>query len=244
MAISPSMRITSTTSVPVRAKDTTAAGPADAMTTPLPTNSPAPMTPPSAIICMWRRCSERRSPLGSALGRLIDSPVPATCTAASHEFLVLGEVPDGLGQRVTAERVAQLLGQHHLEHGGLAGALRRGRGAQRGCDIGEALDRHAVAAEGTRHGGPAGVIEIDALIAARIEIDVVLFFRPPLAVVEHHHRHADLFTGAGEQFVEADAPGAIADIGERRALRGRELRAADHREGIAAIAKTHGGEHR
>ncbi len=36
----------------VRAKDSTAAGPADCTTTPLPTNSPTPMTPPKAIISM------------------------------------------------------------------------------------------------------------------------------------------------------------------------------------------------
>src|ERR1700704_2305874 len=43
---------TKTISSPVIAKETTAAGPAALMTTPLPTNSPAPMTPPKAIIIM------------------------------------------------------------------------------------------------------------------------------------------------------------------------------------------------
>src|SRR6202034_726607 len=57
------MRITSTTSSPVITKATTAAGPAALITTPLPTNRPAPMTPPRAIIVMCRCFRLWRSPL-------------------------------------------------------------------------------------------------------------------------------------------------------------------------------------
>src|SRR5882672_6742430 len=56
------MRITSTTSAPVSANETTAAGPAACTTTPLPTNRPAPITPPSAISSMCRRRRVRFSP--------------------------------------------------------------------------------------------------------------------------------------------------------------------------------------
>ncbi|MFK4689909.1 hypothetical protein RKD22_002844 [Streptomyces pristinaespiralis] len=52
--ISPSMRITSMTSSPERAYATTIDGPAAAMPAPEPTKSPAPMTPPRAIIDRWR----------------------------------------------------------------------------------------------------------------------------------------------------------------------------------------------
>ncbi|MDT4868021.1 hypothetical protein FQZ97_1029610 [compost metagenome] len=62
-AISPSMRMTSTTSRPVMRKERTAPGPADLMTTPLPTNRPAPITPPSAIMVMWRCLRPWDSPL-------------------------------------------------------------------------------------------------------------------------------------------------------------------------------------
>lgn len=48
--ISPSIRITSTTSVPTRAYESRMPGPAVAMPELDPTNSPAPMTPPMAII--------------------------------------------------------------------------------------------------------------------------------------------------------------------------------------------------
>src|ERR1700679_3785252 len=58
------MRITSTTSSPVMTKDTTAAGPVAWITTPLPTNRPAPMTPPRAIMVMCRCFKLWRSPLG------------------------------------------------------------------------------------------------------------------------------------------------------------------------------------
>src|ERR1700730_6354670 len=213
------MRITSTTSVPVRAKEITAAGPAAPMTTPLPTNRPAPITPPSAIICMCRRRSERRSPLEAESGRLICGSSRGNCTpAASHEFLVFLEVADRLGQSVTAEWITELLRHHHLQHRGLAVTLRCGRRAQGRRDVGQSLDAHALAAEGARHRGPAGVFEIDPLVAPRIEVDMVLLFRAPLLIIEDDHRHADFLAGAGEQFVEADAPRAVANVGERRTL--------------------------
>ena len=49
-AISPSIRITSTTSAPTRAYESRMPGPAVAMPEPEPTKRPAPMTPPMAII--------------------------------------------------------------------------------------------------------------------------------------------------------------------------------------------------
>src|SRR2546421_6696493 len=213
------MRITSTTSVPVRAKETTAAGPGEAMTTPLPTNRPAPITPPSAIMCMCRRCSARRSPLEAESGAVIGGTAAGYCTqVASHEFLVFREVPHRLRQGVTAERVTELLRHHHFQHGRLAGALCGSRGAQRGGDVGEPLEGDAIAAERARHGGPAGGLQIDPLVAPRVEVDVILLLRAPLFIVEDDHRHADLLAHAGEQLVEADAPRAVAHVGERRTL--------------------------
>src|SRR5215472_14440152 len=216
------MRITSTTSVPVRAKEMTAAGPAEPMTTPLPTNSPAPITPPSAIICMWRRCSERRRPLaarsGAAVLALTGAAPSGRCTRwPSHELLVPGEVPHRLGERVAAERVAELLGDHHLEHRGAPLGLRGRRGAQRRLEVVEPLDGDALTAEGLRHFRPARILQIHSLVAARVEVDVILLLGAPLAVVEHDRGHADLLARTGEELVEADAPGAVADVGERRA---------------------------
>src|ERR1700731_3012526 len=213
------MRITSTTSVPVRAKEIPAPGPAAPMTTPLPTNRPAPIPPPSAIICMCRRRSERRSPLDAGLGRLIGGSSRGACTpAASHEFLVFLEVADRLRQGVTAEWITELLRHHHLQHRGPAGTLRRGGRAQGRRDVGQSLDAHAIAAKSARHRGPAGVFEIDPLVAPRIEDDMVLLFRAPLFIVEDDHPHTDLLAGAREQFVEADPPRAVANVGERRTL--------------------------
>src|SRR5438105_15105163 len=135
------MRITSTTSVPVRAKEITAAGPAEAMTTPLPTNRPAPITPPSAIMCMCRRCRARRSPLEAESGAVIGATAAGSCTrAASHEFLVFRQVPHRLRQGVAAERVNELLRHHHFQQGRLAGALRRVRGVHSGPHLGMQLD--------------------------------------------------------------------------------------------------------
>src|SRR4051812_47840237 len=73
-AISPSIRITSTMSAPAARYDRTAAGPVWFITAPLPTNSPAPITPPSEIIVMWRwrrpfwSCAEPSSCVVAAIG--------------------------------------------------------------------------------------------------------------------------------------------------------------------------------
>src|SRR6201991_3712107 len=54
--------MTRTITPPAIKNDTTAAGPVAWMTTPLPTNKPAPMTPPSAIKFIWRRLRLWRKP--------------------------------------------------------------------------------------------------------------------------------------------------------------------------------------
>ena len=51
-AISPSIRITMNTIEPAMTYENSAAGPAAAIAALLPTNSPAPITPPSVIIAM------------------------------------------------------------------------------------------------------------------------------------------------------------------------------------------------
>ena len=53
-AISPSIRMTSTISTPAIRYEITEAGPVVEITALEPTNRPAPMTPPSEIIVMWR----------------------------------------------------------------------------------------------------------------------------------------------------------------------------------------------
>src|SRR6516162_3444416 len=115
------MRITSITSRPVRANEITAAGPAELMMTPLPTKRPAPITPPSAIICMCRFRSVRRKPVVFIRG---DDP------PGSSEGFVLVEVSDRLGERVAPEGIAQLLRDHDIEHRGAALVLGRGGGPQ------------------------------------------------------------------------------------------------------------------
>ena len=65
-----------------------------------------------------------------------------------------------------------------------------------------------------------------------VEVDLVLLLRAPLAVVEHDRGHRDVLAHAGQDLVEAHAPGAVADIGDRRAVRGRHL-GADDRSGSA-----------
>ncbi len=69
--ISPSIRMISVTSAPVAMYRRTMAGPAVAMATPEPTKSPAPMTPPRAIIDRWRclrPCDKTGSPFCAACG--------------------------------------------------------------------------------------------------------------------------------------------------------------------------------
>ncbi len=70
--ISPSMRITSTTSVPTSAYDRRMPGPVVAMPVLEPTKSPAPMTPPMAIIdrCRFFRPAWSPEPVGGPPGPL------------------------------------------------------------------------------------------------------------------------------------------------------------------------------
>ncbi len=167
----------------------------------------------------------------------------SSAASGSDVGLVLLQPSHRLRQRVAPERIAQLLRDHDLEHRGAALALRTRRRLESGPDIGKPFDGHALAAEGACHARPARVLEVHALIAARVEIDMIFLFGAPLPVVEHHDGHADLLARTGQQFVEADAPRTVADIGERRPVGIRHLRAADHRERVAAVAETHGGEH-
>src|SRR5579862_6038592 len=163
--------------------------------------------------------------------------MPQAPSRSSGEALVLAEVAHRLCKRIAAEWIAELLGHEHLENRRTALTLRGGCSAQRGSDVGEPLDRHPIASEGAGDCRPARVLEIHALVTTRVEIDVILLLRAPLIVVEDDHGHAELLAGAGEQLVEADAKSAVADVGERRALGSRDLRAADDREGVAAVAE-------
>lgn len=76
--ISPSIRITSTTSVPTSAYDRRMPGPVVAMPVLEPTKSPAPMTPPMAIIdrCRFLRPAWSPEPVGGPPGP--SGPLPAS----------------------------------------------------------------------------------------------------------------------------------------------------------------------
>src|SRR5215470_15366154 len=203
------MRITRTTRAPVRAKEITAAGPAAPMTTPLPTNRPAPITPPSAIICMCRRRSERRNPVLAVSSVVsVDSAAmaPPRARLGSGVLLVFREVTDRFRQGIAPERVPELLRHHHLEHRRLAIALRSRCRAQGRGDVAQPLYGRTLAAEGPRYRSPAGILEVHALVAARVEVDVVFLLRAPLGVIEQDDGHPDALAGTGQQFVETDSP--------------------------------------
>src|SRR6185312_8398352 len=85
------MRMTSTTRVPVRANEITAAGPVAWTTTPLPTNRPAPITPPSAIICMCRRCRVRLRPWAGPV--VILSTGTGRVTGGGHRSKIARRAP-------------------------------------------------------------------------------------------------------------------------------------------------------
>ncbi len=73
---------------------------------------------------------------------------------------------------------------------------------------------------------------------------MIFFLRTPLAVVEEHNGDADLFARTRQQFVQADTPRAVTDVGDRRPVGRCHLGTARNRERIAAIAKTHCRQHR
>src|SRR5580658_3920279 len=95
------MRITNTTSRPVSRKEMLAAGPADWITTRLPTNSPAPITPPSAIIVMCRRFrvwrsreSPRASSINAKLHRLRRGTLADVTRLSRHVCELAGAVDE------------------------------------------------------------------------------------------------------------------------------------------------------
>ena len=90
--------------------------------------------------------------------------------------------------------------------------------------------------------GEALVVELAGNKTAVVEIDLVLLFRAPLAVVEDHGGDRNVVTHAGHGFHQAHAPRTVAGIRDSRAMRCRDLGADDGRERIAAIAPAHRGE--
>src|SRR6185503_10475529 len=167
----------------------------------------------------------------------------ASPSNALYITLVFLEQPDRLLQRIAAERIAQLTRAHQLDDRRLALALPLARAAQRFADVGQLVDPDAFGAHRLRDRGEARVLEIHAEEAVRVEVDVVLFLRAPLLVVEDHGRDRNLLAHAGQDFAEAHAPGTVADIGDRGAV-GRAYLAADHRgERVPAVAEHHRAEH-
>src|SRR5216110_919873 len=159
--------------------------------------------------------------------------------------LVLGQMPLRQRERVAAERVAKLARDHHLQHRGPALALCLGRGAQRRPDVRQRVDALTVCPHRLRHGSPGWLlVEIHSDEPVGIEIDVVLLFRAPLAVVEDDRGDRNSFADAGLQLTEAHAPGPIADVGDRRSLGRGHLGTDDGGKRIATVAEAHRREHR
>src|SRR5436190_20414252 len=88
------------------------------------------------------------------------------------------------------------------------------------------------------------LVEIHADEAPVVEIDVVLLFRAPLAIVEDERRDGNLFAHAGGELAEAHSPRAVADVRDGRTLRRGDLCADDGWKRVAAVSEAHRGEHR
>ena len=82
-AISPSIRMISTTSTPAIRYESTEAGPVVWMTALEPTNSPAPITPPSEIIVMCRDFRDFWSSGRLLIGHAGGVPASGAAQAAS-----------------------------------------------------------------------------------------------------------------------------------------------------------------
>ena len=161
----------------------------------------------------------RRAPV------LAPSVPPARSTAAFPRCeglvdvgLVLLQEAHRLLERVAAERIAQFLAHHHLQHRGLALGLRLAGRAQRVAHLVGVLDPQALRPHSARQLGEVRVLQIAADETATVEVHLVLLFRAPLAVMEHHRRHRNALAHAGQQFLEAHAPGAVAHIGHGRTI--------------------------
>ena len=186
----------------------------------------------------------RRAPV------LAPSVPPARSTAAFPRCeglvdvgLVLLQEAHRLLERVAAERIAQFLAHHHLQHRGLALGLRLAGRAQRVAHLVGVLDPQALRPHSARQLGEVRVLQIAADETATVEVHLVLLFRAPLAVMEHHRRHRNALAHAGQQFLEAHAPGAVAHIGHGRTIGPAQLGADQRRQRVAAVAEAHGRQH-
>ena len=102
-------------------------------------------------------------------------------------------------------RTSQFTRGHDLNDGGFAVLLRGAGLAQRVPDLVDGVDGDPFGTHAARDFGKTGVFQIHTDVAISEPKDLVLLFRAPLAVVEHHRRRRDRFAHAGQDFVQRHA---------------------------------------
>ena len=154
-------------------------------------------------------------------------------------MLVFFQQPLRFFQRVASEGVSELLRCHALDDGAFVvadGFL------QRVSDILRLVYDDSLRAHGLGDLGKRGVGKVGADESVGVEIDLVLFLRPPLSVVEDDGCDRNVLAYASQRFLQAHPPCSVADIGDSRTLRTGDLRADGGGKGVSAVAETHGSE--
>lgn len=157
------------------------------------------------------------------------------------ESRVFAQMPDRLCQSVSPEGIGQHLRDANFQHARATGAHERMKGS--GNILGF-FNPDALAAHGSRHLGKTRVLEVSAHEAIVVEIHLVFLLRPPLVVIEYDRDGRNGFANASQHFIEAHAPGSIADVGDAWPFWRPQLGPHGARESVAAIAEAHGRKKR
>src|SRR5262245_49998946 len=142
-------------------------------------------------------------------------------------------------ERIAPEWIAKLHRAHDFDDGCLALFLRVTGLRELRTNLIEVFNCDAFCTHGAGDLGKTGVFQIHPDETRIVEIDLILFLRPPLLVVENDRSHWDMLAHASEDLVETHTPSSIADIGDGWPFGRGHLGADDCWEGIAAISKTH-----
>jgi len=181
------------------------------------------------------------------LGVLADEVSGLSSSGLAGLRSVLVSAEDSLGEfhGIASEGVTELLGDHHLDDGGLAVLHLVSSGLLDGVlDIVLVGDGDAFGSHGSSDLSVGVVsLELRADVSVSEPEDLVLLLSSPLTVVEDNSGGGNIFTNASEDFVQGHAPSTVTDVGEGGSFGAGNLGTDGSGEGVSTVTVGHGSEH-
>jgi len=181
------------------------------------------------------------------LGVLSDEVSGLSSSGLAGLRSVLVSAEDSLGEfhGIASEGITELLGDHHLDDGGLAGLHLVSSGLLDGVlDIVLVGDGDAFGSHGSSDLSVGVVsLELRANVSVSEPEDLVLLLSSPLTVVEDNSSGGNIFTNASEDFVQGHTPSTVSDVGEGGSFGTGDLGTDGSGEGVSAVTVGHGSEH-